>query len=116
MDSVRNINVKAKEQISAKQLSKELAADMAEAAKTFLQFLLYAAAYALDAVYRAVKSEAAAYFIGKYKKVLIGVSAVFVLFAAIGIAGGMEAGLISFGIGFPLSIGLFLLFRLLGKR
>ena len=116
MDSVRNINVKAKEQISAKQLSKELAADMAEAAKTFLQFLLYVAAYALDAVYRAVKSEAAAYFIGKYKKVLIGAAAMISVFVLIGVIGGMEAGMISFGVGVPVSAGLVAAFKLLSSR
>lgn len=116
MDSVREFNVNIKREVSVKEVAAVAAHGTLEAVKTFFEFLLYIAEYAISAVYRAVKSEKAAYIIGKYKKVVIGVSAGFILFAAIGIAGGMEAGLISFGIGFPLSIGLFLSFRLLGKR
>ena len=116
MDSVREFNVNIKREVSMKETAALVLHGTCEAVKTFFEFLLYMAEYAISAVYRAVKSEKAAYIIGKYKKVVIGVSAGFVLFAAIGIIGGMEAGLISFGIGVPVSAGLILAFRLLGKR
>ena len=86
-----------------------------EAVKTFFEFLLYITEYAVSAVYRAVSSKQALYFLGKYKKVILGVSAGIAVFAAIGIAGGMEAGLISLGIGTPLTLGLLFAFKLLSK-
>ncbi|MBQ7699425.1 MAG: hypothetical protein IJT49_03670 [Clostridia bacterium] len=116
MDSVREFNVNIKREVSVKEIAAVIAHESFEAVKTFFEFLLYIAEYAISAVYRAVKSEKAAYIIGKYKRVVLGVSAGFVLFAAIGIIGGMEAGLISLGVGAPVAAGLILAFRLLGKR
>ena len=116
MDSVRDFNVNIKREVSVKETAAVIAHESFEAVKTFFEFLLYIAEYAVSAVYRAVKSKKAAYIIGKYKNVVLGFSAGFVIFAAIGIIGGMEAGLISLGIGAPIAAGLILAFRLLGKR
>ena len=116
MDSVREINVNIKREVSVVQTAAVIAHESFEAVKTFFEFLLYIAEYAVSEIYRAIKSEKAAYIIGKYKKVVLVFSAGFVIFAAIGIIGGMEAGLISLGIGTPVAAGLILAFRLLGKR
>ena len=116
MDSVREFNVNIKREVRTKETAEIVVRAAFEAVKTFFEFLLYITEYAISALYRAVKSEKAAYIIGKYKKVIIGVSAGFVLFAAVGIVGGMEAGLISLGIGLPVTLGLISAFRILCKR
>lgn len=116
MDSVREFNVNIKREVSAKEVAAVAAHEAFEAVKTFFEFLLYIAEYAVSAAYRAVKSEKFAYIIGKYKKTVIGVSAGFAIFAAIGIVGGMEAGLISFAVGVPVSVCLILAFRVLCKK
>lgn len=115
MDSVREININVKKKAVTADVVKEAAVCAAEAVKTFFQFLLYMTEYAISAAYRFVSSKQAAYVIGKYKKAIIGVSAGIAVFAAVGIVGGMEAGLISFGVGVPLAAGLFIAFRLLGR-
>ena len=116
MDSVREFNVNIKREIKTKEAAEIVVSGAFEAIKTFFEFLLYITEYAISAVYHTVRSEKAAYIIGKYKKVVIGVSAGFVLFAAVGIVGGMEAGLISFAIGLPLTLGLIFAFKILCKR
>ena len=113
MDSVREFNVNIKREISAKEVAAAAVSAASDALKNFFEFLVYIAEYALSAAYRAVKSEKAAYIMGKYKKVIIGASAGVTLFAIIGVIGGMEAGFISFAVGVPVFIGLSVAFKLL---
>ena len=116
MDSVREININVRKKVSTAEVVKEVMYCAAEAVKTFFLFLLYITEYAISAVYRAVSSKKAVYVLGKYKAVIIGISAGFAIFAAVGIVGGMEAGLISFGIGVPVTVGLVAAFKLLCNR
>ena len=100
MDSVRNITG-----INAKQAPKVTVKDVAEqlgsAALTFFRLLFYITEYAISSVYRFFASEKAAYLAGRYKKFLGGAGALALIFVAVGIIGGMEAGLISLAVGAP---------------
>lgn len=116
MDGVRDFNIIEKREVRTSDAAKEAAVMTLKAIKTFVEFLIYVTEYAVSSVYRAVRSEKAAYYIGKYKKTVIGISAGFVIFAAIGLIGGMEAGLISLGIGTPVTVALFIAFKLLSSR
>lgn len=116
MDSVKDFNINVRREVSAAEVIKAVITGAASAVKTFFAFLLYAAEYAVSGIYRALKSEKAAYVLGRYKKVMIGVSAGFVLFVIVGIVGGMEAGLISLAVGFPAAIGLSFVFKFLSDN
>ena len=116
MDSVREFSINTKKEVSAADAAKEVLTIAFCGIRTFLQFLLYAAEYAISAVYRAVKSEKLVYFLCRYKKIILGVSAGFAIFALVGIVGGMEAGLISFAIGVPVSVALAFAFKFLSDN
>lgn len=116
MDSVRDFTINQRREVSAAEAAKAAVAGAVSAVKTFFAFLLYAAEYAISGVYRALKSEKAAYILGRYKKVVLGVSAGFVLFVIVGIVGGMEAGFISLAIGAPVAVGLSFVFKFLSDN
>jgi hypothetical protein len=116
MDSVREFSINNKREYSAKEAAKEVLTAVLEGVKTFFQFLLYVTEYAVSAAYRAVRSEKLAYVLGRYKKIMLGVSAGVTVFALIGVIGGMEAGLISFAIGVPVSLALAFAFRYLSEN
>ncbi len=100
MDSIRNpisINVREKERITAGEVMSALG----EVLGSFFAFILYIAEYAVSSVYRFFASEKASYLLGRYKKVVCGISALFAVFAAVGVIGGMEAGLVSLAVGAP---------------
>ena len=116
MDSARDFNINVRREASAAETAKEVFAVACGGVKTFLEFLLYVAEYAVSAVYRAVKSEKLVYVLSRYKKIMIGVTAGFAIFALVGIIGGMEAGLISFAVGVPVSAGLAVAFKYLSDN
>jgi len=116
MDSVRDFSINTKREVSAAEVAKEVLVIALGGVRTFFQFLLYVAEYAVSAVYRAVKSEKLVYVLCRYKKMILGVSAGFAVFALIGIVGGMEAGLISFAVGVPVSVALAFAFKYLSEN
>ena len=116
MDSVREFSINTKREVSAKEAVKAVLAVACGGVRTFLEFLLYVAEYAISAVYRAVKSEKLVYVLARYKKIIIGVSAGFAVFALVGVIGGMEAGLISFAVGVPAAVGLGFAFKYLSEN
>lgn len=101
MDSIRNpVNMRTAER--ERVSTRDVLAALGEAAATVLSFLLYITEYAVSSVYRFFASEKAAYVLGRYKKVICGVSALLAVFIAVGVIGGMETGLISLAAGAPL--------------
>ena len=112
MDSIRepvSIKTAERERIGAKEALQLVG----EAALCALQFLLYIAEYAISSVYHFFASEKAAYLLASYKKVICGAAALISVFIAVGIIGGMEAGLISLAVGAPLFLILCGAFKLL---
>ena len=115
MDSARDFDINVRRQVSFTETAAAVAAETAEALKCFFEFLLYITEYAISEAYRAIRSEKAAYLLGRYKKAVLGGAAFVAVFAAIGIAGGVEAGLVSAAIGVPVFIALCVAFRFLSR-